>query len=190
MRAATPSLPAASPGDGPEKDHTPAARTIDSTQTLRVLTPLELEAGDASKWFAIELIRSADPIDADEVPNLDIFDEYRLYCVREAGDAANQHVLRVGFFSSEVAAQAVAGYLAAYFPTPKLSRVSVAERERFAEKLVTARKDVGASGRRTDIEVISPCPLPQAQVQAEAAGAREHPTPRTSSFWSRLRGSR
>src|SRR5205823_12950729 len=69
------------------------------------------------------------------------------------------HALRVGFFSSELAAEAVAGYLVAYFDSPVIKRVSIAERERFADTGLAARKDVGPSGVHAVIELATPAPL-------------------------------
>jgi hypothetical protein len=63
------------------------------------------------------------------------------------------HALRLGFFSEEVAARAVANYLASFYDTVTIKRVSGAERERFAEQRVEARKDVGATGQHTVIEI-------------------------------------
>jgi hypothetical protein len=186
----TPGSHATAPSKSALQSDAPTLRTIDSTQTVRALTALELEGLEFSKWFSIQLVESSEAINADEVPDLDIFDEYRLYCVRASDEEPNLHILRVGFFSSEVAAQAVASYLAAYFPAPKLKRISVAERERFAEGLVAARKDVGASGRRTDVEVVSPRSLPEPRVHAEALTPKECAAPKAHSFWSRLVGAR
>jgi len=128
------------------------APVLDSTQTVRTLTPLELADGEASRWFAIQLMLREEPIDTEQVPNLGIFAEYRLYSVTGLEQDRVMHALRVGFFSSELAAQAVAGYLVAYFDSPVIKRVSIAERERFAATGLAARKDVGASGVHAVIE--------------------------------------
>lgn len=128
---------------------------IDSTQTVRALTSLELEAYEASRWFAIELMLSAHGIDAAKVPNLGIFEEYKLYAVATPAQGGRIHALRLGFFSSEIAADAVLRYLAEYFPSAAMRRVSIAEYERFGEGLVMAGKNVGASGTRAAIELVS-----------------------------------
>ena len=143
--------------------------TIDSTQTVRPLTPLELADGEASRWFAIQLILSADQIDAAQVPNLDIFQDYRLYSVTEHEQGRLMHALRLGFFSNEVAAESVARYLGVYFGTATIKRVSIAECERFADKLITAGKDIGASGKRAVIEILgSPLLLPEGRIAPTA----------------------
>lgn len=137
--------------------------SIDSTQTVRPLTSLELEACEASRWFVIELILSADQIDAAQIPNLSIFEEYRLYSVAGSVQRRPMHALRLGFFSSEIAAAAVVRYLASYFPSATVKRVSTAEHQRFADKLIAAGKDIGASGKRLAIELVSaPASAPSA----------------------------
>jgi len=175
----TPAAPPKPPR--PERSSEPPI-SIDSTQTVRALTSLELADDEASAWFVIQLMASESPIEADHVPNLDIFDEYRLYSVTGLDQDRIMHALRVGFFSSQIAAQAVAGYLASFFDTPAVKRVSVAERERFAERRVKASKDVGASGVCAVIELSGPAPLPERRAEPT-----EGPKSTSdSSIWSRL----
>jgi hypothetical protein len=132
----------------------PAPR-LDSTQTVRALTPLELEDEEAMRWFVIQLAVAEDAIDPDTVPNLDIFSVYRLYAVAGFDQGRIMHALRLGFFSEELAAAAVASYLSAYYDKPTIKRVSAAERDRFDDQRVEARKDVGATGRHAVIEITS-----------------------------------
>ena len=127
--------------------------SLESTQTMRALTPTELEDDEASRWFVIELAVADCAFDPDAVPNLDIFSEYRLYSVAGPDEGRVVHALRLGFFREEIGAVAVASYLAAYWDKPTIKRVSVAERERFADQRVEARKDVGATGRHAVIEI-------------------------------------
>ena len=129
------------------------APSLDSTQTIRALTTLELEDEDAMRWFVIQLAFTEDAIDPDTVPNLDIFSVYRLYAVDGLDQGRIMHALRLGFFSEELAAAAVASYLSAYYDKPSIKRVSAAERDRFADRRVEARKDVGATGRHAVIEI-------------------------------------
>ncbi|HXP65982.1 MAG TPA: hypothetical protein VN815_10945 [Steroidobacteraceae bacterium] len=124
---------------------------LESTQTIRALTPKELEEND--RWFVIQLSLSDHAFDPEAVPNLDIFSEYRLYSVAGLDQGRVVHALRLGFFKEEIGAVAVASYLAAYWDKPTIKRVSVAERERFADQRVEARKDVGATGRHSVIEI-------------------------------------
>ena len=63
------------------------------------------------------------------------------------------HALRLGFFSEEMAAGAVASYLADYYDGPTVKRVSAAERHRFADQGFEPRKDIGATGRHAVIEI-------------------------------------
>jgi hypothetical protein len=133
--------------------HRESPISLESTQTMRAITMAELEDENALPWFVIELATSKEAFDPDTVPNLDIFAEYRLYSVAEPGSSDIVHALRVGFFSAEIAAKAVASYLSQYYDKPAIKRVSLAERERFQEQTVEARKDVGATGRHAVIEI-------------------------------------
>ncbi len=129
--------------------------SLETTQTVRPLTPLELEDRDAARWFVIQLSLADQAFDPNSVPNLDIFSEYRLYSVAGLDQGRVMHALRLGFFSEEISAGAVAGYLGIYFDKPTVKRVSAAERERFADESLEARKDVGATGRHAVIEITS-----------------------------------
>jgi hypothetical protein len=129
--------------------------TLESTQTVRALTSLELEDAQAARWFVIELSLAEHTFDPDMVPNLDIFSVYRLYSVAGLDQGRILHSLRLGFFSEETAVSAVANYLAAFFDKPTIKRVSTAERQRFAEQSLEPRKDVGATGKQAIIEITS-----------------------------------
>ncbi len=165
-----------------EQPQPPIAPRIDSTQTLRALTALELADDQSSPWFAIQLAFADEQIDPEQVPDLDLFNEYRLYCVTGLHEDRIMHSLRLGFFSSELAAEAVAGYLRGFFDAPCIKRVSVAERERFAQESMTARKDIGATGVHAVIELTSPKALPERQA---SVGATSTSTAQ-SSIWSRF----
>jgi hypothetical protein len=127
--------------------------SLESTQTLRPLTPLELGEHEAARWFVVQLALSDDAFDPDALPHLDIFSLYRLYTVIGMDQGRLVHALRLGFFGEEVGARAVANYLSAFYDEPIVKRVSVAERDRFADQRVEARKDVGATGRHLAIEI-------------------------------------
>jgi hypothetical protein len=127
--------------------------SLDTTQTLRALTPTELEDPSTLRWFVIQLSCSEEPFDPDALPNLDIFNEYRLYSVASLDQGKLMHTLRVGFFSEDSHAKAVAGYLGTFFDNPAIKRVSAAERTRFAQRGVEARKEIGATGKLAVIEI-------------------------------------
>lgn len=157
---------------------------VDSTQTVRALTPTELAGREASRWFAIELMLSTDQIDAAEVPSLDIFEAYRLYSVVAPEQGRPRHALRLGFFSTEVAAESVARYLTAYFPAPTIARVSIAEHERFADRLVRARKDIGAAGKHAVIELAAaPAPAPQVHSPTSSLTDKKQPRRLAALLW-------
>ena len=129
------------------------ALSLESTQTVRALTQLELEDDQASRWFAIQLSLADEAFDPETLPNLDIFSVYRLYSVAGIDQGRIMHALRLGFFTEEISAGAVASYLTAFYDKPTIKRVSSAERERFAEQSLEARKDVGATGKQAVIEI-------------------------------------
>jgi hypothetical protein len=129
------------------------AINLESTQTVRALTQLELEDDQASRWFAIQLSLAEEVFDPETLPNLDIFRVYRLYSVAGIDKGRIVHALRLGFFTEQIAAGAVASYLAAFYDNPAIKRVSAAERERFADQSLQARKDVGATGKQAEIEI-------------------------------------
>jgi hypothetical protein len=135
-----------------QSQHVPS---LETTQTVRALTQLELEDDNASRWFVIQLSLAEETFDPDTVPNLDIFSVYRLYSVAGIDQGRIVHALRLGFFTEEIAAGAVASYLAAFYDKPTIKRVSAAERERFAEQSLEPRKDVGAAGKHAAIEITS-----------------------------------
>ena len=154
--APTPTLSRASvPAPGSRQVDLPSkgALSIESTQTIRALTQLELEDDPASRWFAIQLSLSEEPFDPETLPNLDIFSVYRLYSVAGIDNGRIVHALRLGFFTEQIAAGAVASYLTAFYDKPAIKRVSAAERERFADQSLQARKDVGATGKQAVIEI-------------------------------------
>ena len=142
-------------GAGAPRTETRDARveSFDTTQTLRPLTPKELEDASSLRWFVIQLSCSEEIFDPDALPNLDIFSEYRLYSVASLEQGRPMHSLRVGFFSEESHAKAVAGYLGTFYDNPTVKRISAAERTRFAQHRVEARMDIGATGRHAVIEI-------------------------------------
>lgn len=172
----SPSAPAV-PSDAPQ---------LDSTQSIRALGSLEPTDGQASGWFAIQLMLSEQEIDPRDVPNLSIFAEYRLYALTGLDQDRVVHALRLGFFSSESAATAVAGYLATAFDAPCIKRVSIEEHERFEERRVAARKDVGETAGHAVIELTAPAPAPLSQTGGKLPGAGQRKAPEGSSLWSRL----
>ena len=121
--------------------------SLERRRRIRALTSLELEDEEALRWFVIQLSLSEEAFRPDSLPNLDIFSMYRLYSVAGIDQGRVMHPLRLGFFSEEIAAGAVASYLAAFIEKPIVKRISAAERDRFADQCVEARKDIGATGK-------------------------------------------
>jgi hypothetical protein len=110
-------------------------------------------ATDQMRWFVVELSSSDRAFDPDAVPNLDIFSVYRLYSLESIELGSVTHTLRLGFFTEQFAAKAVADYLADHYEAPAVRRVDAAERERFTERPMEARKNVEATGRHAVIEI-------------------------------------
>jgi hypothetical protein len=151
--------------------------SLEHTQTVRALTAKELEDIESSRWFVIQLALADRAFDPDAVPNLDIFGEYRLYSVAGLDQGRVVHALRLGFFREEIGAVAVASYLAAYWDKPTIKRVSVAERERFANQKVEARKDVGATGTHAIIEITDELVAPRRRTPTQAAPGKSSNQP-------------
>jgi hypothetical protein len=142
---------------------------LETTQTVRALTAVELEDDESLRWFVIQLSMADEPFDSETVPNLDIFTLYRLYCVAGVDQGRVVHTLRLGFFSEEIAAGAVASYLAEFYENPIVKRVSVAERQRFADQRFEPRKDVGATGKQAVIEITNERYIREKRVTAAGA---------------------
>lgn len=106
---------------------------LDTTQTIRALTTAELNDDGQEKFYAIQLAATEQPVNLDTMPRLDIFEAYRLYSVAIAGSGKITHSLRLGFFKEEMSAEAVCGYLNAFFGSPTTLRVSTAEHARFKD---------------------------------------------------------
>ena len=161
VKPAAPPVKLAAPGlsngaaSPPRRAEMPSAGrpNLESTQTLRPLTPSELKDDQSARWYVIQLSLSGESFDPDSLPNLDIFNEYRLYSVAGLDQGRILHALRLGFFADEGAAAAVASYLGEFYEKPTVKRISVAERERFRDQRVEARKDIGATGRHAVIEI-------------------------------------
>jgi hypothetical protein len=119
------------PSNGWRQESNDGVPTLDTTQTIHALTKSELEDANVAKWFVVQLAVSDHAINLDTMPHLDIFEAYALYSVSVMAEGGVRHSLRLGFFSEEVSAQAVMGYLRTFFGSPTIERVSKTEHERF-----------------------------------------------------------
>jgi hypothetical protein len=108
--------------------------TLDTTQTIRDLTQSEIDDALGLKWFVVQLALSDQPVNLDTMPRLDIFEAYRLYSVALMENGGIRHALRLGFFTEQVSAEAVLGYLKTFFASPEVERISKAEYERFSSE--------------------------------------------------------
>ena len=149
--------------------------TLDTTQTIRALTKKELEDANASKWFVVQLAISDQPVNLDAMPRLDIFEAYSLYSVAVMENGGIRHALRLGFFSEQVSAEAVMGYLRTFFGTPTIERISCAEQERFSvTKPAPAEEQAKSQARVITLEEKRPTPikLPVTPVPASSPASR------------------
>lgn len=178
---------------------------LDTTLTIRTLTRTEAEDTNRPKWFAVQLALSEQPINLDTMPKLDIFAAYSLYSVAIMEEGTIKHALRLGFFRENVSAEAVMGYLKAFFKTPAITQISAAEYERFSEpkakpaSLESEARVVNLNDKRptTPVKPAAPMttqrPTNNATTRPVAAKpkdnqARMTPPPRPQSFLSRLIG--
>jgi hypothetical protein len=138
---------------------------IASTQTVRALTQQELADQSALRWFVVELATADSEFLPEAIPHLDIYSAYRLYTVNTFDQGREVHSLRLGFFGDEIGAKTVAGYVAEYYEKPVVKRISIAERRRFEERGVEARKDVGATGKYAVIEITDELVVRESRLQ-------------------------
>jgi hypothetical protein len=141
---------------------------LDTTLTIRTLTKTEAEDPNRAKWFAVQLALSEQPINLDTMPKLDIFAAYTLYSVATMESGSVKHALRLGFFRESVSAEAVMGYLKAFFNQPTINQISGAEFERFADsKLKT--KPAATEGKVVNLEAKRPAAAAPAKPAAPTA---------------------
>jgi hypothetical protein len=160
---------------------------IDSTQTLRALVMPEASDVQAEMLLVVQLATSDAEFVPDSVPNLAIFNEYRLYTAVGYQEGRVMYALRLGFFTDQGPAEAVAGYLRSYFDAPAVTRVSREERERFGKRRVKARKDSGETGVYAAIELSSTPSAPATSLADLSARAKVSP-PGMSGDTARTRG--
>ena len=132
----------------------------------------EEAGGDDDMLLVIQLATSDREFAPDSVPNLAIFNEYRLYTAVGTQQGKVMYALRLGFFSDRAPAEAVAGYLRSFFDEPAVTRVSFEERERFGKRRVKARKESGETGVYASIELSSAPAAPSTSLADLSARTR------------------
>jgi hypothetical protein len=133
--------------------------------------------------FVVQLAQSTRPIDPLDVPQLEVFDLYHLYCVSAPDGGEMQHALRLGHFKEPGYAKAIAAYLAPYFRHPLIVPVSAAEIVSSLREKFLPQKDIGASGTHSTVVLATPEPI--ARVSKVSTQSR-HPAPSGNSLWSRM----
>jgi hypothetical protein len=129
----------------------------------------------------VQLAVSEQPINLDTMPKLDIFAAYSLYCVALMEEGNIKHALRLGFFRENVSAEAVMGYLKAFFQTPNITQISAGEYERFAESKPKPKpaaepenKVVNLTEKRPAAPAVNPAPAQTAATRTQN-GAMNRP---------------
>ena len=110
----------------------PEARDIPVERPQDTMTWREIRqelARDANVSFALQLVWSSKPIDAQSMPALAIFDAYTLYSVEATRPGVKQYGLRLGFFSDATSAKQVAAYVRSEFLSVAVVPVTLSERD-------------------------------------------------------------
>jgi|SRR5580704_15043519 hypothetical protein len=136
------------------------------------------------KSYVVQVALSVVAFDPRSVPHLGVFDSYHMYCDTSVENGLMRNALRLGFFTEARTAEALAGYLASYFDSPRVVQIDAAEEARSVHHKFVALKDVSDSGDHLDIELVAPRPLPT-RLRLPTRAALRHPA---RSLWSRLVG--
>jgi hypothetical protein len=138
--------------------------------------------------FVVQLCESVRPIEPHDVPRLDLFDLYHLYCHRDLRGAETRHLLRLGYFKEPGNAKAIAAYLARYFRHPLIVPIDAAEIISSLRARFLPGKDIGAAGEHSTVVLATP-PSPPAVNFAGREPQNLNRDGRERSLWSRLLGS-
>jgi hypothetical protein len=138
---------------------------------------------ESAPRFVVQLAQSTRPIDPLDVPQLEVFDLYHLYCASAAADGETRHALRLGYFKEPGHAKAIAAYLAPYFRHPLIVQIDASEIVSSLREKFLPRKDVGASGTHSTVVLATPEPVPRL---TKVATQSRYPDRRGSSLWSRM----
>jgi hypothetical protein len=136
--------------------------------------------------FVVQLCQSAQPIDALEIPQLDVFDLYHLYWDSKPADGETRHSLRLGYFKDPVNAKAIAAYLAPYFRHPLIVPIDETEIVSSLRQKFLPQKDIGESGVHATVVLAAPPPVPTVTSRSVVTVARRRDAGR--SLWSRVLG--
>jgi hypothetical protein len=135
--------------------------------------------------FVVQLCQSTQPIDPRDVPQLDLFELYHLYCHSEPRDEEIRHSLRLGYFKEPGHAKAIAAYLAPHFRHPLIAQIDAAEIISSLRQKFLPRKDIGASGQHAAVVLATP-PALRTESRTEAPIQAPNRSLGVRSRWSRL----
>ena len=116
-------------------DVEPSLRDIDSA-----VAAAEVEAGTSPFPYVINLASSVRPFQANELPELEEFDSYRLYTTTYNKSGKQWYRLRLGFFEEVTRANTVMNNLNAHFPAAWITKASVAERIRSGDLMLAGTR--------------------------------------------------
>lgn len=150
--------------------------------------PVAVARTRSRKSYVVQVALSVVAFDPRSVPHLEVFDSYHMYCDTSVENGLMRNALRLGFFTEARTAEALAGYLASYFDSPRVVQIDAAEEARSVQHKFVALKDVSSSGDHLDIELVAPRPLP-ARLGLPARAVSRHRSAGRS-LWSRLVGKR
>jgi hypothetical protein len=162
---------------------------VSSTTELPVAehaTPGAVARTRSRKSYVVQVALSVVAFDPRSVPHLGVFDSYHMYCDTSVENGLMRNALRLGFFTEARTAEALVGYLASYFDSPRVVKIDAAEQARSAHHKFVALKDVSDSGEHLDVELLAPRPLPTRLRLLARAVPRHRSAGR--SLWSRLVG--
>lgn len=144
---------------------------------------MQSEPSPSAPRFVVQLCESSEPFQPDQVPLLQLFDLYHLYCNSEPPDGPAKYSLRLGYFKEPGNAKAIAAYLAPYFRHPLVVQIDTAEIVSSLRARFLPGKDMGASAEHATVVLATPPPL---QTRRQAAVTTRSPNKDERSFWSRL----
>jgi hypothetical protein len=100
----------------------------------------------ATPRYVIQLCQACTAMSSANVPHLDLFDLYHLYCADARQDnGAPRQALRLGFFKEAGTARAIARYVARYFDAPRIVLVDPPEIARALHRRFVPLRHAGAS---------------------------------------------
>jgi hypothetical protein len=141
-----------------------------------------MQKSQSAPRFVVELCQSTRSIDPLDVPQLDVFDLYHLYCNSTSVGGETRHALRLGYFKEPGNAKAIAAYLAPHFRHPLIVAIDAAEIVSSLRGKFLPQKDIGASGAHSTVVLATPEPI----TRLTKVGTQSRNYEPGGSLWSRM----